>query len=141
MIRFAAKILIVMAAAGYVIRQAEPQTAHGDNPQVMHASYMTGTDDAAPTDVARHLSSFTNARILVAQASSDLAGFCDRQALACEAGRELLFRAAAGIRDIAASIAGERMDERTEETYMPLQAYRGAYPVLPTAPPPRYTTF
>ena len=141
MIRFAVKMLIVMAAAGYFIRQAEPQTAHAGNPYVINAAYSTGTEDSAPAGAARHFSSFTNARIVATRVSSDLAGFCDRQALACEAGRELLLRAAAGIRDVAASIAGERAEDPADREYMPLEAYHGDYPVLPAAPPPRYTAF
>lgn len=140
MIRFAFKVLIVMVAAGYVIRQAEPQAAPGNEPQILHASYMTGTDEPAPEEVARHLSSFTNAQIVFAQAARDAAGFCDRQALACEAGRELLRRTAANIRDVAASIAGDQ-DGQVREAPLNLEDQRTADHALPAAPPPRYVTF
>ena len=140
MIRFAFKVLIVMAAAGYVIRQAEPQAAPGNETQIFHAAYMTDTDGTALEEVARHLSSFTNAQIVFAQAARDAAGFCDRQALACEAGRELLRRTAAGIRDVAASIAGDQ-DGRAPDVPLKTGDYHAADHALPAAPPPRYVSF
>ncbi|MFN4353735.1 hypothetical protein [Parvibaculum sp.] len=140
MIRFALKMLLVMVAAGYFIRQAEPASAPRDKPNIIHASYMTGTDEPAPAEVARHLSSFANVQIVFMQASRDIAGFCDRQALACEAGRELVRRAAAGIRDASARLAGDR-EEQAKDEAMPLLVHRGNGPVLPAAPPPRYVMF
>lgn len=140
MVRFAFKVLIVMMAAGYVIRQAEPASVHGDEPKILHAAYMTGTDEPAPEEVTRHLSSFTNAQIVFAQAARDAAGFCDRQALACEAGRELLRRTAGSIRDVAAGIAGDR-DKESQETSSEIMDRHAVNPALPAAPPPRYVTF
>lgn len=139
MIRFAVKILIVMVAAGYAVRQAEPPAVNDRQPQVIHAAYMTGADEYSPALVASELSSFTNVQIVVAQASRDVAGFCERQPLACEAGRELLRRTAAGVRDISARIAGDGNagnDEISSSRYTP-----SGDPAIPAAPPPRYVTF
>lgn len=143
MIRFALKLLVIMVVVGYVVRLAEPVPSSVDEPKFVAAAYGTETQEETPADVARHLSSFTNAQIVVAQTTRDVTGFCERQALACEAGRELIVRAAAGIRDVAASIAGEPhvSAAEEEEEYMPLREYSGTYPILPAAPPPRYTTF
>lgn len=140
MIRFALKLLMVMVAAGYVVRQAGPEAARGHDPKVVHASYMTGTDEPLPSEVARDLSSVTNAQIVFVQAARDISGFCDRQALACEAGRELLRRAAAGVRDISASIAGDTHTQRQAADAHSDQV-EGFSPALPAAPPPRVMSF
>lgn len=147
MIRFAFKLLIAMVAVGYVVRLAEPAPAPADEPQLLAATHIAGMpEEQDQVEIARQLSSFTNVQIVVSQTTRDVAGFCERQALACQAGRELIVRAAAGIRDVAASIAGEEekladVSGDSEEEYMPLREYRGTYPILPEAPPPRYTTF
>lgn len=140
MIRFAFRMLIVMVAAGYVIRQAEPPAVPGDDPQVIHAAYMTGTDEPSLAEVAHELSSFTNAQIVFVQAARDISGFCDRQALACEAGGELLRRAAAGVRDISALIAGDGPG-REQPDRLHRNQVEGAGPALPAAPPPRVMSF
>ncbi len=138
MIRFAVKVLVVMVAAGYVVRQAEPPAAYSHEPRAIHSAYIPGTDDPTPAQVARDLSSFTNAQIVLSQATRDLAGFCERQALACEAGQELLRRAAAGIRDASARIAGG--DTEADEAPLSGGSWHAGHD-LPAAPPPRYVTF
>ena len=78
------------------------------------------------------------------RATRDAAGFCEREALACQSGEEIMIRLATGIRDLAAGFLAWAEDEKEiggstteEEEYRPLKNYTGTYPILPEARPVR----
>lgn len=156
MIRFAIKTLVVLVLVGHAIKFVEPvdpAAASAAQPRFMPASYSEEPAQAeAPLEVADQLSTFTNAQIVASRAAHDAAGFCEREPLACQAGRELLVRMAAGIRDVAAGVADwadkeERVPDEAmagvdpDTEYRPLEGYRGAYPLLPAKPPARSESF
>lgn len=150
MIKFAIKSLVVLVLVGHAIKLAEPADPVAAEPRFMPATYSDGPEArAAEPEIADRLFTFTNAQIVVSHAARDASGFCERQPLACQSGRELLVRAAMGIRDIATGIvnwADEEDGARTAEIdpdaeYRPLEGYRGAYPLLPAAPPARQSAF
>lgn len=146
MIKFAVKSLVVLALVGHAIKLVEPAEPAMTGPGFMPTTY--AQDPAPPEpDVTPDLSTFTNAQIVVSHAARDAAGFCEREPLACRAGRELLIRLATGIRDVTAGVVsraredgGANLDiteDRTEGEYRPLANYKGAYPIFPEAPPAR----
>jgi hypothetical protein len=144
MIKFAIKSLVVMVLVGHAIKLLEPVEQANVEPRFMPANYTEGVAQAADPDITGKLSTFTNAQIVVSHAARDTRGFCDREPLACQASRELLGRAAVGIRDMASGIAvwandsgeGEPVEDPDTE-YRPLENYQGAYPLLPSPPPAR----
>lgn len=150
MIKFAIKSLVVLVLVGHAIKLVEPAKPAAADPGFVPATYAQGPADPGP-DMSPNLSTFTDAQIVVSHAARDLAGFCEREPLACRSGRELTVRLAAGIRDIAAGVAHwAREDEgrsdvivkgEEEGEYRPLADYRGEYPILPEAPPARGNTF
>lgn len=143
MIKFAIKTLVVMVLAGHAIKLAEPAGPVAAAPEVIPVVH--ADDESRPDrDVVRDLSLFTNARIVVSHATRDAAGFCEREALACQSGEEIMIRLATGIRDLAAGFLAWAEDEKEiggstteEEEYRPLKNYTGAYPILPEARPVR----
>lgn len=153
MIRFAIKSLVVLVLIGHAIKlvePADPAVASATAPHFMPASYSEGAAPAEIPDVAPQLSSFTNAQIVVSHAARDASGFCEREPLACQSGRELLVRTAKGVRDLAAGVADwagaedRHVDEAEvlpDEEYRPLEGYRGLYPPLPPEPPARRESF
>ena len=147
MIKFAIKSLVVMVLVGHAIKLVEPVEQAEVEPRFMPANYMEGTAQIAEPDITGKLSTFTNAQIVVSHAARDTRGFCDREPLACQASRELLGRAAVGIRDMASGIAAwadgpdeEELIENPDTEYRPLENYQGAYPLLPAPPPERNDT-
>ncbi|ABS61686.1 hypothetical protein Plav_0063 [Parvibaculum lavamentivorans DS-1] len=150
MVRFAIKSLVVLVLIGHAIKLAEPaESAPDGDVRFIPASY--SEEPVAPVEqqeIASHLSAFTNAQIVVSHTASDAAGFCDRQPLACQSGRELLVRVATSVRDVAGSFVS-RMDGEEEvqarsdpdTEYRPLDGYRGSYPLLPAEPPARSGAF
>ncbi|HAC58341.1 MAG TPA: hypothetical protein DCF73_08320, partial [Rhodobiaceae bacterium] len=87
MIKFAIKTLVVMVLAGHAIKLAEPAGPVAAAPEVIPVVH--ADDESRPDrDVVRDLSLFTNARIVVSHATRDAAGFCEREALACQSGEE-----------------------------------------------------
>jgi hypothetical protein len=150
MIKFAIKSLVVMVLVGHAIKLVEPaEPVAAAEPRFMPANYTEGAVAPAPSDVTSQLSTFTNAQIVVSHTARDAKGFCDREPLACQSGRELLARAAVGIRDLASGIAMWADDETAAgvsgenpdtDEYRPLADYRGPYPILPAPPPARNDT-
>lgn len=144
MIKFAIKSLVVLVLIGHAMKLAEPAAEPvAAEPRFMPADYAEET--ALPErDVTQDLSTFSNAQILVSHTARDAAGFCAREPLACQSGRQLLVRVASGVRDVAASLvnwAEEDEDKATvegESEYRPLKDYEGTYPILPEAPPARH---
>ncbi|MCF8470509.1 MAG: DUF5330 domain-containing protein [Parvibaculum sp.] len=152
MIRFAIKSLVVMLVLGHAFKLTEPAPAETSSQaaqaRFLHADY---SENAIPNDrrqdIVRELSAVTNARVVASGVASDAAGFCGREPLACESGRELVARTARRIGDIAARItdwAGSEDDAETPDgapdtadDYHPLKDYRGSYPILPEARPAR----
>lgn len=148
MIRFALKILIALLLVGYVMRLDEPVTESANAGGFIPTSYPAATDvPTDPDEVTAQLSALTNARIVMTHGAQDVTSFCERQPLACGAGRELIARAAAGIRDVAAAIVsgteGEKssVDAQSADDYRPLENYQGDYPLLPRTPPVRQDSF
>jgi hypothetical protein len=150
MIRFALKVLIALLLVGYVMRLDEPAPQSATANGFMPTSYPSAV--TPPEDVTGDLSTFTNAQIVVSRSARDVTGFCDREPLACDAGRELIARAAIGIRNIASALmdSAQKNDVRATEPstnapvtdeYRPLENYRGAYPILPQTPPTRAASF
>lgn len=147
MIKFAIKSLVVMVLVGHAIKLVEPVEQAQLEPRFMSANYTEGAAQIAEPDITGKLSTFTNAQIVVSHAAQDTRRFCDREPLACQAGRELLARAAVGIRDVASGIAAwadgpgeEDPIDNPDTEYRPLEKYQGAYPILPTPPPARNDT-
>lgn len=150
MIKFAIKSLVVLVLVGHTIKLVEPAESATAEPGFMPAAYAQGPADPRP-DMSPNLSTFTNAQIVISHAARDVSGFCEREPLACQSGRELAARLASGIRDIAAGVAQwAREDEGRNDViveggeegeYRPLADYRGEYPILPEAPPARGSTF
>ena len=145
MIKFAIKSLVVMVLVGHAIKLVEPAEPVAAEPRFMPANYTEGEANIREPDVAGELSTFTNAQIVVSHTARDAQGFCEREPLACQSGRELLARVAVGIRDMASGVAtwadDEKVDEEANEIpdteYRPLEGYQGSYPLLPAAPPAR----
>ena len=150
MIRFALKVLIALLLVGYVMRLDEPvpQSANADG--FIPTSYPAAS--AHPEDVTADLSTFTNARIVMSHGARDVTSFCEREPLACDAGSELLARAAIGIRNVATALLNSAQEEDAQagkstindpmtDEYRPLENYRGAYPILPQTPPARHASF
>lgn len=149
MIKFAIKSLIVMVLAGHAIKLMEPAETAVAEPRFVTANYTEGQAAAVAPDVAGQLSAITNAQIVVSHTVRDVEGFCDREPLACQSGRELLVRGAIGVRDFASGIAiwaddetGSDLSHENPDTdeYRPLENYKGSYPILPTPPPARNDT-
>ncbi|MEQ8268710.1 MAG: hypothetical protein RH982_16070 [Parvibaculum sp.] len=152
MIRFAIKSLVVLVLVGHAIKlvePADPAVVSATAPHFVPASYSEGTAPGEIPEVATQLSSFTNAQIVVSHAARDASGFCEREPLACQSGRELLVRSARSVRDLAAGVvdwAGTE-DQPGEESqpveeYRPLEGYRGPYPPLPPLEAPaRHDSF
>lgn len=146
MIKFAIKSLVVLVLVGHVIKLADPVEPVEAEARFMPASY-SGGEDTTPRDITRDLSTFTNAQIVVSGTARDASGFCDREPMACQSGRELVVRLAGGVRDVAANLAnwaeedGTAKVEEAEEEYRPLKDYQGNYPILPAAPPARDNSF
>ncbi len=143
MIKFAIKTLVVLVLAGHAIKLAEPAGPVTAAPEVIPVVH-TGDEARFDRHVARDLSLFTNARIVVSHAARDAAGFCEREALACQSGEELMIRLATGIRDLATGFLAWAEDEKEidgstveEDEYRPLKNYTGTYPILPEARPVR----
>lgn len=149
MIKFAVKSLVALVLIGHAIKLVEPAKPDTADPGFMPATYAQAPADPG-RDMSPNLSTFTNAQIVVSRAVRDAAGFCEREPLACQSGRVLVARLAAGIRDIAASVALRAKEDQAgtvataegsgEEEYRPLANYKGNYPILPEAPPARGST-
>lgn len=150
MIRFALKVLIALLLVGYVVRLDEsvPQSANVSG--FMPTSYPAAS--ASPEDVTANLSTFTNAQIVVSRSARDVTSFCQREPLACDAGRELIARAAIGIRNVATALINDAQENGVQakqpaandpvaDEYRPLENYRGAYPVLPQTSPGQHASF
>ena len=150
MIKFAIKSLVVLVLVGHAIKLVEPAEPAAAGAGFIPAAYAQGPVNPRP-DMSPNLSTFTNAQIVISRAARDVSGFCEREPLACQSGRELAVRLAMGIRDVAAGVAqwaredegrsGVMVEGREEGPYRPLADYRGAYPILPEAPPARGSTF
>ncbi|HCX68789.1 hypothetical protein [Parvibaculum sp.] len=141
MIKFAVKSLVVLVLVGHAMKLADPAEPGMDGPRFIPATYAEGAP-LPERDVTRDLSTLTNVQIVVSRTARDATGFCEREPLACQSGRQLLVQLATGVRDMAASLAGwaeedESATARIEEEYRPLKAYSGNYPILPEAPPVR----
>lgn len=146
MIKFAVKSLVVLVLVGHVIKLTDPVEPVEAEARFMPASYSEG-EDLAQRDVSRDLSTFTNAQIVVSSTARDASGFCDREPMACQSGRELVVRLASGVRDVAGNLVnwaeedGTAKVEEVEEEYRPLKDYQGSYPLLPAEPPARSNSF
>lgn len=152
MIRFAIKSLVVMLLLGHALKLAEPAPADISS-EAAQAHFLPAdySENAVPDDrrqnIARTLSTVTNARVVASGVASDATGFCGREPLACNSSRELLARMARGIGYMATRITdwagrgdeAEALDGAPDavEDYHPLKDYRGSYPILPEARPAR----
>ena len=141
MIKFAVKSLVVLVLIGHAMKLTEPVEPVAVEPRFIPATYAEGAP-LPERDVTRDLSTFTNAQIVVSHTARDASGFCDREPLACQSGRQLVARLATGVRDMASGLANwaeedEIAPAEAEEEYRPLKDYSGAYPILPQSPPAR----
>lgn len=152
MIKFAVKSLVVLVLVGSAIKLVEPADGAGTpGPRLVPAGYSEGPAFASSErEVVEQLSTLSNTQIVVSHAARDARGFCAREPLACESGRELLIRMATAVRDVAGSVAywagneeeaPDMLQDDQETVYRPLENYRGTYPLLPAEPPARRVAF
>jgi len=142
MIRFAVKFLIVLLITGHVIKLTE---TNGDDPAHAYVQTVSHTmETATHIPDASDFSTTTNMLIVTTRTARDVSGFCEREALACDAGKELLIQLAEGVALAARHLSN---DEHTPDTsdieaeYNPLAEYKGDWPVLPASPLPRPQSF